>query len=179
MSGSEPCHHASNLQPQPNPNSFPSRDSGQLQQPGKPEAEGFGGFWGICASPWEQQRFFKMVEGLQRRAGPLLIFREDLCQQTHLLSVLGNPWAAERSPQSLACLTPPSPLCLAPFQAQLALHRNPTYTPHHRLLSVPEPLLVAFAQHTTVFIHGLEESRAQFQYHLLCKASYRKDSSFP
>lgn len=49
MSGSEPCHYASNLQPQPNPNSSLSRDSGQLQQPGKPEAEGFGGFLGsLC-----------------------------------------------------------------------------------------------------------------------------------
>ena len=83
MSGSEPCHHASNLQPQPNPNASPSRDSGQVQQPGDSEAEGFAGFPGSLPSPWERQRLCKMVEGSQRRAGPLLIFRKDLCQQTH------------------------------------------------------------------------------------------------
>lgn len=44
---------------------------------------------------------------------------------------------------------------------------------------MPEPLLVAFRQHTIVFIHGLEESRAQFQYHLLCKPPTERIHPFP
>lgn len=115
---------------QPNPNSFPSRDSGQLQQPGKPEAEGFGGFsWESVLHPGSSKDSSRWWKGCREGQGPCLsLGKISVSKPTHSLS-LGNPWAAERSPQSLACLTPPSPPMSSPFQAQLALHRNPTYTP--------------------------------------------------
>ena len=178
MSGSEPCHHASNLQPQPNPNASPSRDSGQVQQPGDSEAEGFAGFPGSLPSPWERQRLCKMVEGSQRRAGPLLIFRKDLCQQTHC-SLSSDLPGLLRESTVFSLPSAPSPARSSPLQAGWPSTGTPPPPAPPAALCPSLCLWPSLSTELFVFLHGLERPRAQFQRHLLCKASSRRSSAPP
>lgn len=103
---------------------------------------------GACASPWEQQRLCKMVEGSQRRAGPLLIFGKDLCQQTHR-SLSSELPGLLRESTVFSLPSAPSPARSSPLPGWLALHRDPAYT-RSTSCSMPEPLPVAFTQHRTL-----------------------------
>ena len=96
MSGSESCHHASNLQPQPNPNASPSRDSGQVQQPGESEAEGFAGFPGSLRFTLGEAKILQDGGRVAEKGRALADLQERSLPANPLLSVLGTPWDAER-----------------------------------------------------------------------------------
>ena len=97
MSGSEPCHHASiTLWLQPNPNASPSRDSGQVRQPGESEAGGFAGFPGSLRFTLGAAKTLQDGGRVAEKGRALADLRERSLPANPPLSVLRTPWAAER-----------------------------------------------------------------------------------